>query len=337
MILCKEFGRSGTLCGQCDKERNYYPRAYSFDLSCTQCDGSMPSNLWKYIACAYLPLTVFYLLVFFIKLDIHYSQLYGFVIFSQLISTPVFVRVLLLATREIPVLFKMAKLLLAFYGVWNLEFLKTYSSSVCFRISFVSTILLDLGVAVYPVVLMLVTYSLLQLYDFNCRPVVLLFTPFQNLIKRWYGKFSAKKSLVKAFATFTFLCASKLFNICCDILTPVRVYQFTTPNHINISLRLHYDSTIEYFSSEHAWCFSIAAVTLSVIVILPTLIALLYYLRIFHKLFNKFPPHCLLYLHTFVDSLQGSYRDGTEPGRRDCRLFGPIANITQVLLLVVYS
>ena len=65
--MCKEFGRSGTLYGQCDKERNYYPRAYSFDLSCFQCDGNMSSNLWKYIALAYLPLTVFYLIVFFLK------------------------------------------------------------------------------------------------------------------------------------------------------------------------------------------------------------------------------------------------------------------------------
>ena len=66
-FMCKEFGRSGTLCGQCDKERNYYPRAYSFDMSCTQCDGSMSSNLWKYIALAYLPSQCFTCLCSFLS------------------------------------------------------------------------------------------------------------------------------------------------------------------------------------------------------------------------------------------------------------------------------
>ena len=111
-FMCKEFGKSGTLCGQCEKERNYYPRAYSFALSCIQCDGSMSSNLWKYIALTYLPLTVFYLLMFFLKVDIN-SQLQGFIILIQFISAPLSARNILLATRKMPDFLEIAEVILA--------------------------------------------------------------------------------------------------------------------------------------------------------------------------------------------------------------------------------
>ena len=164
-FMCKEFGRSGTLCGQCDKERNYYPRAYSFDMSCTQCDGSMSSNLWKYIALAYLPLTVFYLLVFFLKLDIHSSQLCGFIIFSQFISIPAIVRIFLQSTKNnLPIIGYIFKFLFTFYGIWNLDFFRTYDNGICFQISSLATLSLDFGVAIYPLLLMLITYTLVHLY-----------------------------------------------------------------------------------------------------------------------------------------------------------------------------
>jgi len=145
----------------------------------------------------------------------------------------------------------MAKLLNAFYGVWNFDFLRTYHNNVCFRINSASTILLDLGVAIYLVVLMLVTYLLVQLYELNYKPVVLLCSPFQSCLKRWYRSFSVRNSIVNVYATFMSLSPLKFFILCCDILTPLEVYQFTFPTQINVRLRLYYYSTVEYSRSEH--------------------------------------------------------------------------------------
>ena len=336
-FMCKEFGRSGTLCGQCDKERNYYPRAYSFDLSCTQCDGSMSSNLWKYIALAYLPLTVFYLLVFLHKLDINSSQLQGFIIFSQFISTPALARNLLLTAKDMPILLELARLLLTVYGVWNLDFFRSYDNNICFRTSSLNISLLDLGVAVYPLILMLVTYLLVQLYDINYKPVVLLWKPFKICFDKWYKEFSLKTSLVNSIATFLFLAYSKFFNICFDILTPVKVYQFITPNQTNTSLRLYYDSTVVYFSSEHVWYALTALIIMSIFVIIPVLLVLLYPLSIYQKFLSLFPLRWQLSLHAFFDSFQGCYKDGTEPGTRDCRWFGPMLYSIRIIFLVVYT
>ena len=336
-FMCMEFGRSGTLCGQCDKERNYYPRAYSFDLSCTQCDGSMSSNLWKYIALAYLPLTVFYLLVFFLKADINSSHLQGFILFSQFISAPPLARNLVLVTRKIPVFFEIAKFILTFYGVWNLDFFRAYDNNICFRISSLSISLLDLGVAIYPLMLMLVTYLLVQLYDFNYKPIVLLRKPLQICLKKIYKEFSVKRSLINSFTTFLYLANIKFFNVCLDILTPVKVYQFYTPNKINTTLRLYYDSTVEYFGSEHILYGITALVVMSVFIIFPVFLVFFYPLNIFQKCLRLFPLRWQLSLHIFFDSFQGCYKDGTEPGTRDCRWFGPMLYCIRIIFLVVYA
>ena len=54
--------------------------------------------------------------------------------------------------------------------------------------------------------------------------------------------------------------------------------------------------------------------------LLPMLLFILYPFRCFQKFLNLFPIRWYI-LHTFVDSFYGSYKDGTQPGTRDCRWF----------------
>ena len=324
-FMCKEFGRSGTLCGQCDKERNYYPRAYSFDMSCTQCEGSISRNLWKYIALAYLPLTVFYLLVFFLKLDIHSSRLCGFIIFSQFISIPAIVRIFLQSTKNnLPIIGYIFKFLFTFYGIWNLDFFRTYDNAICFQISSLANLSLDFGVAIYPLLLMLITYSLVHLYALNYKPLIVLWKPAQTIINRWHGHFHAKTSLVNSFAAFLLLSNFKLFSLCLDILTPVKVHYFVTPEKVNVTMRLYYDPTVEYFGIEHRRYAIAALLIVFFSILMPAIFLLLYSVSFFQKIISLLPLRWQLFLHTLVDSVQGCYKDGTEPGTRDCRWYNPI-------------
>ena len=337
-FMCKEFGRSGTLCGQCDKERNYYPRAYSFDMSCTQCDGSMSSNLWKYIALAYLPLTVFYLLVFFLKLDIHSSRLCGFIIFSQFMSMPAIVRNFLQSTKNtLSTVGYFARILFTFYGFWNLDFFRTYDNGICFQISSLANLSLDFGVALYPLLLMLITYFLVHLYWLNYKPLIVLWKPAQSIINRWHWHFHAKTSLVNSFAAFLLLSNFKLFSVCLDILTPVKVHYFDTPDKVNVTWRLYYDPTVEYFGIQHRG-YGIAAVSMVLFCIMPAIFFLLYSVSFFQKIISLLPLRWQLSLHTLVDSVQGCYKDGTEHGMMDCRWYNPMfIYVIRFLLVVVYG
>jgi len=335
-FMCGEFYRTGSLCGKCDTDRDYYPRVYSFNMSCIKCDSSS-SDWWKYILKAYVPLTVFYLIVFFFKIDVHSSQLQGFIIYSQFLTIPGIARNLLLSTRHKPIILELSKLIIALYGIWNLDFFRTYDSGLCFRMSSLAVLSLDLAVAVYPLLLMLISYFLVALHDQNFKILTCICKPFKILFSKWQSNFAIKTSTVNAFAAFLFLSNIKLFSICFDILTPVKVYQFYNPLQVNSTWRLYYDPTVEYFSQEHRWYAMTALVITFVFILLPVLILLLYSTRVFHKFLSILPQRWQLLLHAFVDSLQGCYKDGTEPGTRDCRWYVPMFYISRLLLMFLYG
>ena len=65
---------------------------------------------------------------------------------------------------------------------------------------------------------------------------------------------------------------------------------------------------------------------------------LLYLVSFFQEIISLLPLHWQLFLHTLVDSVEGSYKDGTEPGTRDCRRFNPMfIYFIPFLLVVVYG
>ena len=59
MCMCGFFNRAGQLCGKC--EQNHCIPIYSYDMKCVQC--SVGFGWVKYILAAFLPLTVFFILV----------------------------------------------------------------------------------------------------------------------------------------------------------------------------------------------------------------------------------------------------------------------------------
>ena len=81
--------RIGQLCGQC--EENYTLPLYSYNLRCVKCNDTKYGWI-KYIADAFLPLTVFYFLVTILRISATSSKLSGFILVSQLLSTPTILR-----------------------------------------------------------------------------------------------------------------------------------------------------------------------------------------------------------------------------------------------------
>ena len=80
-------------CGKC--RDGTHMRAYSYDLKCMEC-SNYGSNWWKYMLSAFLPLTIFFIIIVMFHINVHSSQLKGFVLFCQLIITPLYVRQLFL-------------------------------------------------------------------------------------------------------------------------------------------------------------------------------------------------------------------------------------------------
>jgi len=337
-FTCGHFKRSDTLCGRCDGTRNLYPRAYSFDISCTECQHSQ-MNWLMYIISAFLPLTMFCFVILLFKINVYSSQLQGFILFSQFISIPALSRVLININvlENKPLLSHFVKFLSALYGIWNLDFFRGYNSGYCLKFGTLGVSSLDFAIALYPLLLVALTYGLVTLYDKNFKPLVILWRPFGMFFGTFIQDWKVKTSLIDSFSSFVFLSNMKFLSVAFDLLVPVKVFQFTNPRHVHYEWRLYYDASIPYFKGIHIAYGSTAVVVFFSFVFLPVSLLWLYPFRISQKTLGLLPNRGQIFISTFVESFQGSYKDGIEPGTKDCRWFSAVILVARFLLLGGYA
>ena len=314
--LCgKPFNRTGTLCGKC--KDGHYPLVYSFDMNCIQCPNGK-ANWWKYLLAAYLPLTLFYFIVLLFKINVASSSLYPFLIYAQFGSIPIFGRVVVMFAKNWQTTQTAARWIEMIYGIWSLDFFRSFNLGICLGIDTMQALALELAVGVYPLSLLFVTYVLIRLYDRNFTPIVAIWKPFQAILSYTKRKIETRTTLIDPFCTFFLLSNVKLLSSCVDLLVPVTVYELNSTGHLTHSWRLYYNATIPYFGHQHLPYAILAAGMLLLFVLLPVLLLTLYPFHWFQRFLNLFPIRWYI-LHTFMDSFQGCYKDGTEPGTRDYR------------------
>ena len=328
---CDNYNRTGTLCGQCLPD--HYPLAYSFNMTCIPCPR-VNWNWFRYIMAAYLPLTAFYVVVLFFKLNIISSHLFAVVYYCQALAMPPLMRVILIRITWHTNL-QVTGIFASVYGIWNLDFFRPFYSDLCLGLGILPTLALDYAVAVYPLLLMVITYILITLYDKNYRIVTIMWTPFRWLFSLLRKNWDIRTSVIDAFATFFLLSSTKFLSVSLDLLTPTKVYQLY-PDHYNYTLRLYYAQDIEYFSKEHLPYAILAIVVLCIFVVLPVATLALYPFQFFQRFLNLFPFRSLYVLHTFMDAFQGCYKDGTEPGSHDHRYFAALFFILRYLQVLLF-
>lgn len=121
---------------------------------------------------AFLPLTIFYFLMLFCNFNITSSHFRSFVFYSQAISMPLSMRALLIDLKDNIHGQTAIRYIYMFYGMWNLDLLRSMNLNICLDISSLQTLAIDLVVAIYPLLLMILTYLLIHLYDNNFIPLV---------------------------------------------------------------------------------------------------------------------------------------------------------------------
>ena len=330
--VCKEFNRGGALCGECLPE--YYYLAYSYNLTCVNCTH-VGWNWGRYIMAAYLPLTLFCLFIFFFQIDAVTSHLFPVIWYSQSISMPAMARIMLLTNSKY---IQTIKTLLSLYGIWNLDFFRLFYSDICLGIDFLPTLVaLDYVIAVYPLLLMAIIYLLMKLYDRNYRVIICMWRPFRGFFTFFRKNWNIRTSVINSCVAFFYLSNVKFLSVTFDLLTPTHLYELQDGlNIVNMTSVLYYAGNIEYFNDKHL-PYAILAILVSVVfIILPITILALYPFTFFQKFLNCIPIHWY-FLHTIMDSFTGCYKDGTEPGTRDCRWFAAIFFLVRPLGYLIYS
>ena len=329
--VCASLNRTGTLCGKCCE--GHFVSAYSLDLRCMPCDNISTNWIW-YIMAAYLPLTLFYLIVLFFKVNVASGYLHPVALFGQTIAIPPLARIAFRAARRNPSLFQFTQVFGSFYGIWSLDFFRPFYSDLCLGIGILPILALDYVIAVYPLLLMIISYLLIVLYDRNYRVVTIMWKPFRLLFSLFKRNWDIRTSVIDAYATFFLLSYMKFLNVSFDLLAPTQVY------HLNINSTytwgLFYSGDIKYFGKEHLPYGILAIAVMCVFVILPTVTLALYPFAFFQKFLNLFPFQWNT-LHMFMDSFQGCYKNGTEPGTRDCRWISAAYLVLRWVFLILYG
>ncbi len=295
-------------------------------------DGN--KNWWKFILFGFVPLTFFYFIVLLFNINVTSSHLHGIVWFSQALSMPIFIRGLMLAIFKRRAILKGVKVLLVFYSYWNLDLFRSIVPDICLNVSTLQALALDYLVAFYPFLLLLTSYFCIKLYDRKVCFIIAIWKPFQSMISIFRKSWNVQTSLIDAFATFFLLSYIKIMNVSMDLLVPTRIYQLG----LNTStLELFYSPTVTYFGHDHLPFAIFALTVLTLFVIIPPIVLVLYPFRCFRKLLSLIPLRWNILLYGFIDTFQGCYKDGTEPGTFDCRWFSSLVLFIRLFINFMFA
>ena len=328
---CTQFHRKGLLCGDC--EDGHSPLVLSYNLSCVECpDGH--KNWWKFTLVAFVPLTFFYFFIVLFNINVTSSRLHGVVIFSQGLSMPAFVRIIFSRiSKGNSQLGTLSKIIITLYSFWNLDLLRSVLPNTCLNVTTLQALALDYLPALYPYVLILLSYFFIRLYDRNVRCIVRAWKPFRKLLFCFRTSWDVRTSVIDSFTTFFLLSYVKILSVSTDLLVPTQIYQLGSNRS---TYGLYYSPSVTYFGREHLPYAITAVFLLTVFVITPTVLLILYPFQFFQKCLSVFPFNWH-FLHAFVDSFQGCYKDGTEPGTFDCRWFSTTMLLIQPTFFIAYS
>ena len=329
---CASLNRQGTLCGQCLD--GYTVPAYSYEFKCIRCDSEL-ENWGLYIVFAFVPLTVFIVIILVFRINVLSPKLNMFVFAAQSISIPIFVRIILFGLSQGDENFMQVPItpILTAYGIWNLDFFRVnVLPDVCINVIALHILVLDYLIAIYPMLLMAVAYTIVKLYGFGFRPLLYMWKPFHYFFARFRRQWGIQTTIMDAFVTFFFLSTTKLLGVSCDLLLSTRL--FTSDGKL-YSLSLYYDPSIEYFGREHLPYALLAIGILTVFIAFSTSLLLFYQCKVCHKCLRKCQIKGPL-LDEFVHIFQKYYKDGSN-GTWDCRWFAGFFIIIKSMAYFIYG
>ena len=319
-ITCKDYNRKGDQCRECID--GYGPAVFSDGITCTDC--SMYRHLWILNPLFQIAMVcLMYLLFALFQINLTSSPLNLTVMFLQFVVQEVksnsivhFKGVRYIGQIPIKVFFTL-------FAILNLDFFHMILPPLCITANTkaVNILLFDYIIASVPIVFTALMYILIELYDENCKPIVILSYPIRRLTGIYAG-WNPKKRILTTFASFFLLSYTKIFFASLRFLLAVNLYN-SHGNTVKKSAILLYDPAIRLFDSDHIIYAVLTFSAFFIFIILPTFFLALYPTRLFRKLVNMLGFQRWDILAQIMDIFQGWYKNGSN-GTRDYR---PVASL----------
>ena len=318
--MCGPLNRKGVICSECID--GFGPSVTSVGHTCSNCTDTW-YGVPLYLSLEFVPITVFYFIVLFFRINVTNASMVAFVFYSQIVVSTF----LVISNRymfDTTLTYRFLNILITFYSIWNLDFFRYIIPPFCVspNIKPIHITFLYYISAFYPLVLIILSWLCIHLHSRNSKPVVWLWNKLDGyLFRSMKVKWDAKSTMIDVFATFFLLSYAKLVFTCFRTIS-----HGVTINAYNSSIRniLHVksDPNVGYFSREHLpFAITSAAIFLFALVPIPLLLAL-YPIGAFRALLFKctFGNRLMAALNIFMEKFYSCYRNGLDGGR-DMRSF----------------
>ena len=331
--LCGRVNRMNVLCGECID--NFGPAINSDSYTCKNCTETEIKYSWVFFLLSeLLPLTVFFFILVLFNVSLTSGPANAFIFFSQIITSS-----FLLYSSKTTYSYTVATYETV-YDIWNLNFfdaLDLFQYCLHPQMGTLTVIALEYVVAIYPLVLILLLYSIIWLYNHGVRPVVCVCRPVHHCLARVRRNWDLSRSVIDSFAAFVLLSYNKFVNISLRLLAVAHLYNQSGED---VGIVAYYDGTMKAFGIAHAPYVVLALLMLLLFVVPPPLLLLLYPLRVFHALVNRLT--CRRWetggkIQLFLNALYGCFKDGTEPGSRDWRYFAGLYFVFRLTFSLLYA
>ena len=287
---------------------------------CSECDKH---GFLIFIAIEIVPITIMVLLIIIFNIQLTNGSINGVVFYSQIIAISYSVSYYYyyrhyynptIPLLEIPC------------NIFNLDFTPfIYNYYLC-----ISPNTPPLGVisfwyviGFYPLLLLLLLYVWITLYDKGYKCVVFITRPFHRCMARFWSMTGIEPSFTHSIASIYILCFTQL------AATSLKILSFNFDNES--SLKFSYDMNQDYFKGLHGAAGFFAILVLLFLIVLPTLYILLYSFKWFHKLLDCLHLRKQL-LILLGDVFTGRYKNGTE-NTFDYRFMAGLYLLARIIIL----
>ena len=331
--MCGPLNRRGPLCNKCID--GFGLSATSILFTCSNCTHfSLTYGIPLYILIEIIPTTLFYLFILIFRVNLTSSPMTGFILYSHLVMN---IMTIDLNHPVAEILFQtkyFRTILIALYGMWNLDFFKYILPPFCLSSHLNQTHVALFGYisVVYPLCLIIITSLCVELHGRNVAPIVKLWRPFHKYFVRLRKEWDVRSDIIDVFATFLLLSCSKLmYQSVLLLYCPVVMQANSESGDVSIAVVAGNDVTSPCGSVQHL-AFAIPA---SFVLCLALFLILL---LILHP-FKWFRDHCCFprcgllnctSVNIFVEKFHSCYRNGLDGGR-DMRSFSGLYFVLRIL------
>ena len=223
-------------------------------------------------------------------------------------------------------------------GVWNLDFGRHIFPAFCVSESLNSyhALLLDYIIGLYPMLLILITYVLIQLHARDYKVVVAVWKPFHRCFAKVRRSWDPQASIMNTFATFLFLSFSKILFISHYSLKRTSITILNSTVQSIIYDRLYFNPRIQINSHQHISFVVLSYTMTTAFVYIPIILLCCYPTKCFKKILSHCCGRKKVVIDMFMDTFQGYYKDGTSD-TYDWRFLSGLYPLLMVATLPAFS